>query len=275
MRGLGSNANGAGATVSIAVTATPAAGGTVISTTAGVTAAEDDSNATDNSVNVTTCVDKVADLTISLAASPAPVPENTPLIYILTVTNDGPSQAGSMVATAAIQAGATFVSAVPYLGSCSFASGTVTCNLGALDSGAVGTVTIIVTPVQIDGSNVVVTVSVTAVKSDPNAANNSAALATSVSLSEPVPGPTPTPAPTPTPEPTPTPTSGPTPTPTTVPAPGATSTPTPTATATPTPGEEPTTTVPLVAAAGLIGLAVIAIGAAATFLGLRRRPRVL
>ena len=310
-------AKDASAIVNVTVTPTATAGGTTLSTTAAVTAAESDTNTADNSATVSTTVNAVADVKVSVTASPNPVDLGAQLTYTLTVTNNGPSQATSIVVTGTLVTGAIMVSATSDLGTCTIAGGIATCNIAAQDSGAATKITIVVTPVQVEGANIVFNAGVTAAEADSNTANNSTVgAATSEATSgagggtsiptpaptpTPTPGPTPTPAPeataTPTPGPTATPTPGPTatatptsgptatptsvpgatstPTPTAAPVPGATSTPTPgEPTATPTPGEEPTTTVPLVAAAGLIGLAVIAIGAAIAFLGLRRRRRL-
>jgi uncharacterized repeat protein (TIGR01451 family) len=70
----------------------------------------------------------------------------------------------------------TFVSAIPSQGTgCTHVAGTVTCNLGALDSGASGTITIQVTPSAAQaGTTITNTVSVTSAVADPDALNNGA-----------------------------------------------------------------------------------------------------
>ena len=83
-----------------------------------------------------------ADLAVSALDSPDPVVENTALAYALEVTNDGPDVASNVTLTDVLPAGVPYVQATTSQGSCSEATGTVTCLLGALAEGANATVTV-------------------------------------------------------------------------------------------------------------------------------------
>ena len=70
-----------------------------------------------------------ADLSITNTDSPDPVVPGGTLTYTLTVSNAGPSNATSVIATDTLPTGVTFVSATT---GCAYASGTVTCTVGGL-----------------------------------------------------------------------------------------------------------------------------------------------
>jgi uncharacterized repeat protein (TIGR01451 family) len=83
-----------------------------------------------------------ADLFISNAGMPDIVLIGQTVTYTLSVTNSGPDTAEDIIVTDTLPDGVTFVSASP---GCSNASGTVSCNLGSLASGASDSITIVVT----------------------------------------------------------------------------------------------------------------------------------
>jgi uncharacterized repeat protein (TIGR01451 family) len=93
-----------------------------------------------NSITETTTVSVQADMEITKTDDPDPVIAGNPLTYTLTITNNGPSDAQSVVVTD------TLPSEVTYSGvsttSCSQAGGVVTCTLGTMTPGASATVTI-------------------------------------------------------------------------------------------------------------------------------------
>ena len=115
------------------------------------------------------CCNSSADLALAQQALPNPVVVGNNLTYTLTVTNLGPS-AASVTVTDALPAGVTFVSATPSQGTCANASGTVTCNLGTLNSNANATVAIVVTPNT--GGSITNRATAGSGVTDPNPANN-------------------------------------------------------------------------------------------------------
>jgi uncharacterized repeat protein (TIGR01451 family) len=120
----------------------------------------------------------LADLAVTLSALPNPVETGKDLTYASTVTNNGPDGATAVVLKDTLPAGVTFVSSSASQGSCSNASGVVTCNLGALASGATATVTAVVRPTATGSLSNTVTVSSGSIDSTPG--NNSATASTTV-----------------------------------------------------------------------------------------------
>ena len=172
---LGTVANGGSATVQIAVT--PQSAGT-ITNTATVAGAQTDPVTPNNGASAQTTVNPVADLSVTKTDSPDPVLVGGTLTYNLTAHNNGPSAATSVALTDNLPAGVTYQTATPSQGSCSQATGTVTCNLGALANGGSATVAIAVAPQS--AGTITNAASVTAATADPVSANNSASAQTTV-----------------------------------------------------------------------------------------------
>ncbi|MGB5623761.1 MAG: choice-of-anchor Q domain-containing protein [Gammaproteobacteria bacterium] len=180
---LGTLASDASTDVVIVVTA-PAVPG-VITNSASVTTNRIDPNSANDTATADTTVTVVdeADLALSKTDSPDPVLVNRTLSYSLDVTNLGPDQATDVVLVDTLPATVTFQSAVTSQGACAHSGGspggTVTCTLGAIPSGSIAMVDIIVTAPPNAG---VITnnASVSASSDDSNPANDAVSEQTTV-----------------------------------------------------------------------------------------------
>lgn len=178
---LGGLINGATATVDITVIA-PATPQT-LTNTADVSAAEPDADLSDNtSVEETDVINPPpADLAVSQTDSPDPVVGGSALTYTVTVVNQGPGPATQVALSDTLPAGVTFGSATPTQGSCSEAGGVVSCDLGTLANNASADVVIVVTAPAAAGV-ITNSASVSTVRVDPNAANDTSTEDTTVTV---------------------------------------------------------------------------------------------
>jgi len=91
----------------------------------------------------------VADLSVLQSASPNPVSAGSPLTYTITADNAGPASAPAVTLNGSTPTGTTFGSVGTTQGSCTPPSvggtGTITCALGTLASGASAVLTVTVT----------------------------------------------------------------------------------------------------------------------------------
>jgi M6 family metalloprotease-like protein/uncharacterized repeat protein (TIGR01451 family) len=98
----------------------------------------------DNIASVSNDVRSHSDLQITKFAAPSVLPAaGSVLTYQLSIHNNGPDAVSDAVVTDALPMGLTLSSVTPSQGTCDV---TVVCNLGAMSSGAVATVTIVVIP---------------------------------------------------------------------------------------------------------------------------------
>jgi len=160
-----------GGFVNVIIVVRPNAPG-IITNTAEVTAAEDDPDLTNNQDSEDTEVQGIADLSIVKADQPDPVVVGQDLSYTLVVTNNGPSLATNVVLSDTLPSGVIFVSAVPSQGSCTYAAGAVTCNLGTIPNGGTATVTITIQPTVNNIGTIVNVAEVMSDALDPNPNNN-------------------------------------------------------------------------------------------------------
>lgn len=172
---LGTIANAA--TPTVVLTVTPSQGGNHILATTVSSITTDGTN-TNNRINETTSISPISDLQISLSDSGDPVISGESFTYTASITNGGPSNAASTVATITLPADATYVSATPSQGSCTRSGVTMTCSLGTVNSGNTPTVSITLRTLLITTLNV--SASVTSSSTDNSAANNTAAITTTV-----------------------------------------------------------------------------------------------
>lgn len=179
---VGALAVGASAVITVRadIAATRAAG--PISYTASATTTTTDPVAANNSATATVTVTTSADLSLTKSSNPATIVAGSPVTYSLTVSNAGPSQAVGATISDPLPAGLLFVSSPS---GCSATNGgaNVTCPAGTLAVGESTTLTFIAsTPAGATG-DITNTATVSATTSDPNAANNVAAVLSSTSQS--------------------------------------------------------------------------------------------
>ena len=128
-----------------------------------------------------------ADLSLALASSPASVTTGQSVTYILTVTNnDMQVTTTSLSLTDTLPAGMTYVSSSAAGGSCANSGGTVTCTLAGLAPRATWQPSITVTAGT--AGSIKDTASVTGNQPDPNTANNTMSVTTSVTAPPPTSG---------------------------------------------------------------------------------------
>jgi uncharacterized repeat protein (TIGR01451 family) len=137
-------------------------------------------NTTNDSASDTVSIVSSSDMAITKTASPNPIKQGNTLTYTLGVTNNGPSDATNVTATDTLPSTVSYISATPTQGTCSQATGTVTCLLGAMINGASATITVKVTAVT--PSSAVNSESVAADQPDPNSANNTATQTTLITF---------------------------------------------------------------------------------------------
>ena len=171
---LGTLAASGTAVITTTMAVPPGFAGGSVANTATVTTSTTDPDTGDNSATATTTITKSADVAIAMTG-PSSAAAGSNLVYTVTVTNNGPSDAANVGVADLTPAGLTFVSnsgacATPY-----------PCSLGTIAPGAsaVVTTTMAVTAGFV-GPSVSNTATVTSATSDPSSANNSANVTTSV-----------------------------------------------------------------------------------------------
>ena len=109
-----------------------------------------------------------------------PVVPGNPVTYLLTATNNGPSDAAGVVVTDVPDNNLTVTSAVPSVGSCSLNAGEPVCSIGVLAAGASATVTVTASlPPSVTGS-ITNQALVSTTTPDPNPANDQASVTSPV-----------------------------------------------------------------------------------------------
>ncbi len=163
-------ANGATSAFTINTTVLTTAPAT-LTNTATATATTTDPNPANNTSTATTTTSKRADLQITKTAPAGPVGTGDALAYTLTVRNNGPDAATSVVVTDVLPAGVDHMSSP----GCTYASGTrtVTCTVASLANGASQAFTINTTVNASSGGSIANTATVSSAVTDPTPGNNS------------------------------------------------------------------------------------------------------
>jgi uncharacterized repeat protein (TIGR01451 family) len=168
----------AGATATFELTGHVPAGtqaGTEITNTATVTSDDDPNDENDSSS--TTVVVASADVSV-VKSGPGSVTAGTNVSYTITVTNNGPDTALGITLTDLIPAGTTFVSLTPVSGPQGTCTADVYCSFDSLISGQSSQYTLVVRAG--DTTSITNTATVTAQSYDPDPADNSSSVTTTV-----------------------------------------------------------------------------------------------
>jgi uncharacterized repeat protein (TIGR01451 family) len=152
---------------------------TTLINTATATLNEIDPDPTNNSATTSVPVLAAADVSVGITASPEPVLVGQNLTYVITVTNNGPSPATGVSVTDLLPADVNFVSAIASQGTTSSGSGSVVASLGSIAAFATATITVVVVPTA--SGSISNEVTVTRNEVDPNPANDSASIISTVS----------------------------------------------------------------------------------------------
>jgi len=162
------------------IVVTPTAGGT-LTLSASIAGDQPDSNNANNSSNGSVNVNSQIDLNLSgLSGAPDPITFGAGNVtFTASIFNGSTSQGTNTVLTATLPSNSTYVSSsATGSGSCSQASGVVTCNWTSIPASNTFFVTIVVTP-TIPGT-LTLSASVTGAQPDPNSSNNSKSKTTAV-----------------------------------------------------------------------------------------------
>jgi uncharacterized repeat protein (TIGR01451 family) len=175
---LGTLVVGGQATVTLSLVA-HAAG--TSSSTATVSSDDADPTPANNTATISVVIQPVVDLHVAITATPAPAAVGGNLVYAVTTTNSGPSDASSVSLSDVLPTGATFISASSDTGSPPVVtSGTLSAAIGALPVGATATVLITVQCAVPAGSMLLDSASATAAENQSNPADSSASLSVPV-----------------------------------------------------------------------------------------------
>lgn len=180
------------ATFTLVLNVDPAATGT-LSNTATVSSTTSDPNLTNNSSTSTATITTSADLAVT-KSGPATGTGDTDATYTLTVTNNGPATAVNVVLADALPANTTFVSEAQTSGptfTCTTpaagATGTVSCTIASLASGATAAFSIVVHLDPAANGAVINTATVTSATNDINLTNNSSSTTLTATASRDIP----------------------------------------------------------------------------------------
>jgi uncharacterized repeat protein (TIGR01451 family) len=168
----------------IRVTVRAVSAGSAVNT-ATITADQPDPNLSNNTSSVTVQIQPpTADLAVTKVGTPNPVTAGHQVTYTITVTNNGPSSATGIVtsdswtATSGIKGGTDFESVSTNQGTCTETGASISCAIGTLAPNSSATVTLVLQPRS--KGTLSDTASVAGNEYDPNSANNTATVTTTV-----------------------------------------------------------------------------------------------
>lgn len=166
------------------------AASTVITDTAYISSVTPDTNPANNLASAATTVSTSADLAVTKTDAPDPVTAGTNITYTVSVTNNGPSNAASVVLTDTVPTNTTFQSmSVPSGWSCPTlpavgGTGLINCTMPSLGLTTTNfTLVVKVDPATLDATTISNTAAVSSATSDSVSGNNSATANTTVATS--------------------------------------------------------------------------------------------
>jgi uncharacterized repeat protein (TIGR01451 family) len=169
---LGTLANGQSVTITSTYGTSSGSAGSTVTNVATVSSATADPVPSGNSALNLSSMAGSADVSIT-KSGPASAAAGFPIIYTITITNNGPSDAVAVTVNDPTPAGTTFVS---NSGACTTP---FPCALGTLTPGQTKTITTtFTTPANFTGSSIANSATVTTATTDPNAGNNTATVTT-------------------------------------------------------------------------------------------------
>ncbi len=130
---LGTMQVGTVATITVVLQVNPDFQGSSLTNTASVSADQADDDPSDNIASDDTAITTEADLSIEKVDLTDPVYAGDVLLYQISISNSGPSDAQAVVVTDTVPTNTTFSGASP---ECSLSSGDVVCSLPSLAAGA-------------------------------------------------------------------------------------------------------------------------------------------
>ncbi len=158
---------------------TSAAGTLAVTATASEPSPGIDANLADNSATDTDTVIADADLSVVIVEPAEPVAEGSPVTYTVQVANGGPNTAGNVSVSFPVPADTTFSSASGPGWTCAQAGGVITCTRPSLPPGSAPDISITVSPTILGGA-INASVTVTSTTPDPQLANNSDSVSTTL-----------------------------------------------------------------------------------------------
>ncbi len=171
-------------TLTVTVEVSPAIVGDTVTNTAEINAVDQaDPNPFNNLAEAAFTVTEPgsgADLVVSKTAEPDVVAAGEVLTYTITISNNGPATATTVLVSDTLPAGAAFVSVSPGAPDCAESGGVITCTLASLANGEMATVTLLVTTATT--GTLTNTVTVESLEPDPIPFNNSATVETLVTI---------------------------------------------------------------------------------------------
>ncbi len=177
---LGSLAAGAAATVTVVVSAPPAAAGTVLTNQASATADQFDPVLGNNSGQAGAAIGDAADLRVTKTVDRATAEVGDVVTWTITASNLGPRPATGVALTDAIPAGVSVQSVTTTGGTCT-GTGPISCALGGLAVGGSQVITVVGRiQTAAAASSLSAQATITGNELDPDLANNTAAATTTV-----------------------------------------------------------------------------------------------